>query len=244
MTLETNPKGDRGRRVNKRGFPMKRAILAAAMTALLAGSAYAADLPVRHMPVKAPVAVPYYNWTGFYIGVNAGGAFGRISQAGFGSDSLNGFAGGAQIGYNWQVNNFVFGVETDFQGSSQKISESGFDPLLGGAFSSSGRLNYFGTIRGRLGIAQDRWLVYVTGGYAYQNIKVDFSSPFGAASSSSTRGGWTLGGGVEYAFAGPWTLGVEYLYLDSGNRDWNLFGQNVSLRSKNNIVRAKLNYRF
>jgi outer membrane immunogenic protein len=223
---------------------MKRAILAAAMTALLAGSAYAADLPARHMPVKAPVAVPYYNWTGFYIGVNAGGAFGRLKDNIGSSDSLNGFAGGAQIGYNFQVNNVVFGLETDFQGSSQKISESTVDPLFG-VVSASARLNYFGTIRARLGLAQDRWLVYVTGGYAYQNVKVDVtSSVFGSGSASSTRGGWTIGGGLEYAFAGPWTAGIEYLYLDSGNRDWNLGGQNVNLRATNNVVRAKLNYRF
>jgi outer membrane immunogenic protein len=228
---------------------MKRAILAAAMTALLAGSAYAADLPARHMPVKAPVAVPYYNWTGFYIGVNAGGAFGRINDNTFGgsSDTVSGFAGGAQIGYNWQVNNVVFGIETDFQGSSQKLSDSGVDPTVGGlgAWSTSGRLNYFGTIRGRLGLAQDRWLVYVTGGYAYQNLKFDFNSAnFGNANSSNTRGGWTIGAGLEYAFAGPWTVGLEYLYIDSGNRDWNVFNQNVNLRAKNNVVRAKLNYRF
>lgn len=223
---------------------MKQKILVAAMASLFAGSAFAADLPAR-MPVKAPVAVPYYNWTGFYIGLNAGGAFGRISQVGAGSsDSMNGFAGGAQLGYNWQVNNFVFGLETDFQGSSQKLSENGFDPLLGGAYSASARLNYFGTIRGRLGLAQDRWLAYITGGYAYQNLKVDFSSALGAASSSSTRGGWTIGGGFEYAFAGPWTAGLEYLYLDSGNRGWNVFGTNVDLRARNHVVRAKVNYRF
>lgn len=224
---------------------MTRSILAAAMVSLFAGSALAADMPAR-MPVKAaPMAVPYYNWTGFYIGLNAGGAFGRISQSGFGStDSLNGFAGGAQLGYNWQVNNIVFGVETDFQGSSQKVSASGVDPVFG-AWTESARLNYFGTIRGRLGLAQDRWLVYITGGYAYQNIKVDATSTvFGAASASSTRGGYVIGGGLEYAFAGPWTAGIEYLYLDSGNRDWNFGGNIINLRAKNNVVRAKLNYRF
>lgn len=223
---------------------MKRTLIAAAVTSLVAGSAFAADLSAPNY-TKAPAPVPYYNWTGFYIGVNAGGAFGRIRDNEFGgSDKLNGFAGGAQLGYNWQVNNLVFGIETDFQGSSQKISENGVDPLFGGAFSSSGRLNYFGTVRGRLGLAQDRWLAYITGGYAYQNLKVDFSSPFGSASSSSTRGGWTIGGGLEYAFAGPWTAGLEYLYLDSGNRDWNFFGVTQSLRARNNVIRAKLNYRF
>lgn len=223
---------------------MKQKILVAAMASLFAGSAFAADLPAR-MPVKAPVAVPYYNWTGFYIGLNAGGAFGRVSQSGFGSsDSLNGFAGGAQLGYNWQVNNVVFGIETDFQGSSQKLSDSGVDPLFG-TWNDSVRLNYFGTIRGRLGLAQDRWLAYITGGYAYQNIKIDASSTaFGAASASSTRGGWTIGAGLEYAFAGPWTAGIEYLYLDSGNRDWNFAGNIINLRAKNNVVRAKVNYRF
>jgi len=138
----------------------------------------------------------------------------------------------------------VFGVETDFQGSSQKLDEAGFDPVLGGAYTASARLNYFGTIRARLGLAQDRWLAYITGGYAYQNLKADFASALGAASSSSTRGGWTIGGGLEYAFAGPWTAGIEYLYLDSGNRDWNVFGANANLSARNHVVRAKVNYRF
>jgi len=225
---------------------MKRAILAAAMASLFAGSALAADLPARMATKAPPVAVPYYNWTGFYIGLNAGAAWGRVTDNTFGgsSDTVSGFAGGGQIGYNWQVNNFVFGLEADFQGSSQKVSDSGFDPVFG-AWSTSGRLDYFGTIRGRLGIAQDRWLAYITGGYAYQNLKFDFNSAtFGSASSSSTRGGWTIGGGVEYAFAGPWTAGLEYLYLDSGNRDWNVFGTNVDLRARNHVVRAKVNYRF
>jgi len=213
------------------------------MTALLAGSAYAADLPARHMPVKAPVAVPYYNWTGLYLGVNAGYAWGRIGTVA-GNENLNGFAGGAQIGYNWQVNNFVFGLEADFQGSSQKSSASGIDPVLG-AWSASDRIRYFGTIRGRLGVAQDRWLVYVTGGYAYQNVAIDVATAnFGGFSDNQTKGGWTVGGGLEYAFAGPWTAGIEYLYLDSGNRDWTLGGVTTSARVKNNVVRAKLNYRF
>ncbi|MGN6461898.1 MAG: outer membrane protein [Pseudolabrys sp.] len=223
---------------------MTRSILAAAMVSLFAGSALAADLPAR-MPVKAPIAVPYYNWTGFYVGLNAGGAFGRLSQSGAGSsDSMNGFAGGAQLGYNWQINNIVLGLETDFQGSSQKLSEAGVDPVLG-AFTASARLNYFGTIRARLGLAQDRWLAYITGGYAYQNVKFDMTSAvFGAGSASSTRGGWTVGGGLEYAFAGPWTAGIEYLYLDSGNRDWNFAGNIINLRARNHVVRAKVNYRF
>ncbi len=224
---------------------MTRTILAAAMVSLFAGSALAADMPAR-MPVKAaPMAVPYYNWTGFYVGLNAGYAWGRLNDStnGLTSDP-KGFAGGGQIGYNWQVNQVVFGLEADFQGSGQRESASGVLPVPFGLTTITDRVRYFGTIRGRLGYAWDRTLLYVTGGYAYQNIGLDISTAAGAASSSTTKGGWTLGGGFEYAFAGPWTAGVEYLYLDSGTTTTTLFGAPFESRVRNNVVRAKVNYRF
>ena len=224
---------------------MTRTILAAAMVSLFAGSALAADMPAR-MPVKAaPMAVPYYNWTGFYVGLNAGYAWGRLNDStnGLTSDP-KGFAGGGQIGYNWQVNQVVFGLEADFQGSGQRESASGVLPVLG-ATTVTDRIRYFGTVRGRLGYAWDRALVYVTGGYAYQNVGVDVNSAvFGAASDSTTKGGYALGGGLEYAFAGPWTAGLEYLYLDSGNTNVTLGGTTFSGRVRNNVLRAKVNYRF
>jgi outer membrane immunogenic protein len=223
---------------------MKKGWLLASVSIIslgIAAPAAAADLPAQSY-TKAPAAVAaLYNWTGFYVGLNAGGAFGRVSGdvGESGSISMNGFIGGAQLGYNWQINNIVFGLEADFQGSSQKYSEA-VDGL-----SSSVSMNYFGTLRGRLGLAQDRWLTYITGGYAYQNLKFSANSPsFGSVSSNSTRGGYAVGAGFEYAFAGPWTTGLEYLYLDSGSRDLNIGGDTISLRERNHVVRAKLNYRF
>jgi len=221
---------------------MKRAVLAAAMTALLAGSAYAADLPARHMPVKAPVAVPYYNWTGLYLGVNAGYGWSRMTDSAGASVNPNGFIGGGQIGYNWQVNQFVLGLEADFQGSAQKESFTGISAF--GLTTASFRERYFGTIRARVGYAWDRALLYVTGGFAYQNVGIDITAGGLTVSDSTTKGGYTIGGGLEYAFAGPWTAGLEYLYLDTGSRDVTLLGITDSIRTRNHIVRAKLNYRF
>jgi outer membrane immunogenic protein len=218
------------------------------MVSLFAGSALAADLgrPITKAP---PAPIPYYNWTGFYIGLNVGGAFTSSSGHLFGSgNNLNGVAGGIQAGYNWQVNNFVFGIETDFQGSSQSSSFSGVDGTVGGAgpFTISDRIRYFGTVRGRLGLAQDRWLLYVTGGYAYQNFSVDVTTlNWGVASASTTRNGWTVGGGVEYAFAGPWTARLEYLYIDTSSSDFWFTGNHFDrFRAKNNVVRVGVNYRF
>jgi len=224
---------------------MTRTILAAAMVSLFAGSALAADMPAR-MPVKAaPMAVPYYNWTGFYVGLNAGYGWARTDDIAAGvSANPRGFVGGGQIGYNWQVNQVVFGLEADFQGSGQRESASGVLPAPFGFTTVTDRVRYFGTIRGRVGYAWDRALLYVTGGYAYQNIGIDVTAAGGSASSSTTKGGYTLGGGLEYAFAGPWTAGLEYLYLDSGTTTTTLFGAPFQSRVRNNVLRAKVNYRF
>jgi outer membrane immunogenic protein len=219
---------------------MKRLLLATvALTAFGTVAALAADLPAR-MPTKAPAMIGGYNWTGFYLGVNAGGAWGSFDVAGANSDDLSGFAGGGQIGYNWQApgSPIVFGIEADAQGSSQRRT------VTVGALSASEKLPFFGTVRGRLGFAQDRWMIYATGGLSYQTVELNVTGPLGSASSDNTKAGYAVGGGVEWALWDRWTTKVEYLYLDSGNTGSTLFGTNFNGRITNNVVRAGLNYRF
>src|SRR5262249_38335202 len=153
-------------------------------------------------------------WTGFYIGANVGGGW-ATTKSDFAAGSTNfatatnnltGVIGGGQLGYNWQSGAAVYGLETDFQGSSLKGSLTAPTcpvPPCGVATSASysQKLPWFGTVRGRLGYAQEGWMAYVTGGYAYTRLTTDATASAGAVtasvSNSEFRSGWTLGGGIE-----------------------------------------------
>lgn len=210
---------------------MKKFLIAAGVLGLMAAPAVAADMPRKAAPAPMYAPVPVMTWAGFYAGVNAG--------YGWATGGLDGFVGGGQLGYNWQSGSLVFGLEGDFQGTDQKSSTA-----LGGGFSVTEKLPWFGTVRGRLGYAAGPWLLYATGGVAWVNYKVDLS--FGAAtvSDNTTKAAWTLGGGVEYMFAPNWSTKLEYLYMDTGNTDVTLFGTTFNGRAKNSVVRAGLNYHF
>jgi outer membrane immunogenic protein len=218
---------------------MKKLLLASAgLLALGIAAASAADIPRRQaMPAKAPLytPVPVYNWTGFYVGINGGGGWGRSDfSAPLTSDSFRTSGGlvGGTLGYNYQVGQVVLGLEGDIDWSN--IRGSGTCAGL----SCSVRNNWLGTVRGRLGYAADRFMPYVTGGVAFGDIK---TSVAGFGDSSQTKAGWTVGGGIEAAIAGPWTAKVEYLYVDLG-RGGSVLGSDAGF--KTNIVRAGLNYRF
>lgn len=218
---------------------MKKVLLTGvALFALGVASASAADLP-RQMPAKAPAYVPppLYNWTGFYVGINGGGGFGRSDFSGAfttGSFDTSGGLFGGTLGYNWQMNQVVFGLEGDIDWSNIRGSAA-----CGGT-SCETKNEWLGTVRGRLGYTGlwDRVMPYITGGLAVGNIKADIA---GVGSSNETKAGWTIGGGVEAALAGPWTAKVEYLYVDLGEGS-TIAGSDASF--KTNIVRAGLNYRF
>ena len=209
---------------------MKTIISATIAAAALMGavvSASAADMQPK-MYTKAP-AVQMYNWTGAYIGINGGGGWGSTNNI----DSSGGFVGGT-LGYNWQQGQAVFGIETDIAWSG--ISGSG---VIGAVPVSAGS-DWFGTVRGRLGLAADRALWFVSGGLAYGNINA--TSPL--QSVDTTNAGWALGAGVEFALAGPWTAKVEYLHIDLGDTNFTvgaLAGQKVDFSA--DLVRAGLNYR-
>jgi outer membrane immunogenic protein len=225
---------------------MKRALLAgisALAMVTVAGAANAADLPRREaMPVKAPIYSAPYNWTGFYLGINGGGAWGSSDFSGGlgnGSSDPDGGMVGGTIGYNWQFGQTVFGLEGDIDWSSVRGSSN---CGLGGGFSCETRNDYLATVRGRLGYAFDRFMPYVTGGVAIGNIK---ASVAGLGSSDETQVGWTVGGGLETAIAGGWTAKIEYLYVDLGNSDTiSGVGLNSDADFTENVVRAGFNYRF
>jgi outer membrane immunogenic protein len=217
---------------------MRKLLLAgASVLALGAVSASAADLPAR-MPAKAPayVAPMAYSWTGFYLGLNGGYGFGRgeftggLPSGGF--DAGGGLFGGT-IGYNWQTGPLVFGLEGDIDWSGMKGSGTC------GGLSCSVRNDYLATIRGRLGYAIDRWMPYITGGAAIGNVKTSIA---GFGDTNNTKGGWTVGGGIEASLAGPWTAKVEYLHVDLGEADTAVAGTSAKFTS--DIIRGGINYKF
>ncbi len=252
------------------------ALLAGACTL---GTASAADLS-RPVYTKAPPAPPLpvaYNWTGFYLGVNVGGSWGRQdvtfnSPAAIITDSthIDGVIGGGQIGYNWQGagSPWVFGLEADIQGSGQKgngafatpaiprfCTLAPCGPIPGDSIAYEDKLEWFGTVRGRIGYAigdQGTWLPYITGGLAYGENKISGSGTLagGAAtafSMSDTRVGWTVGAGIEWAFAHEWSAKLEYLFMDLGSDPTIVLSPTTTIttgRLTDNIARVGVNWHF
>nr|WP_083519243.1 outer membrane beta-barrel protein [Bradyrhizobium jicamae] len=241
---------------------LKTYLLATALVGLGSAPTIAADLAARPY-TKAPALAAVYDWTGFYIGVNAGVGIGRdrfqhdwlggASPYSFYVAPQGGFGGG-QIGYNWQTGSFlgpiVFGVEADIQGAG--LSDDGTTFNEGGIIRNyRQRLDWFGTARGRIGISNGPVLSYVTAGYAVANVKTNASASFGGVtntfSTDRTQGGWVVGSGVEAALGGNWTGKIEYLYLNLGNKtDIAAIGLAAPLNTeiRENIFRVGLNYRI
>lgn len=210
---------------------MKTKILTGIGALMMASSAYAADLPRKTSPVAPAVrAIPAFAWTGFYAGVHAGYGFGSYSgTATPGFASPRGFVGGGQVGYNHQIGQFVAGLETDlsYSGIRDKAANVGKE-----------RVGYIGTVRGRLGYAVDRFLPYVTGGFAYGGTEL-FT---GAGRASQVQTGWTLGAGVEYAITNNLTARVEGLYVDLSDK--RVYGGANKTGTEVGIVRAGINAKF
>lgn len=263
---------------------MKKFLLAACAVAAFAAvdTANAADMALKAAPPPAPV----YSWTGWYVGVNIGGSFGKANDTvTYGapavpfppastSADLDGVIGGGQIGYNWQANSWLFGLEADIQGSSERAAAYRSGTVLTtipgvGLFTNTGALNdqeklpWFGTVRGRIGLlASPTWLFYVTGGLAYGEIRSTESltvttttlggtaTAAASTTNSATRAGWTIGAGVEGVISGAWTAKLEYLYMDFGTFNSAFTGLgifapiNLSTHVTDNVVRVGLNYHF
>ncbi len=244
--------------------------------ALLSTTAFAADLPSRRAPPRyaPPPPIPVFTWTGFYVGAQAGYEFGRSNAFAFATAngaglaanaaSKDGVIGGGHVGYLFSTQSLpvvgsffgqngafgfgtggVFGIEGDVDGSSGRANYA-----LGG-FSENSRDQIQGSIRGRLGIAFDRALFYATGGAAFGSLQNTYVNGFNGAfdSFSRTRVGYTVGGGIEYAFTNNMSVRVEYRYTDYG-RYTNILaassggGIGVVQRETNNRVQAGFSYKF
>ncbi|SEM11239.1 outer membrane immunogenic protein [Bosea lupini] len=256
---------------------IRTGLLASLAIAGLSGAAFAADLPSRKGPVLAPIA-PIFTWTGFYVGVHAGAVFtdNNIQTEGTAANTIanvafsrrppslsvsdTGFIGGAQVGYNYQIGQIVLGAEADFSYTDLKKRES-FIGTTNATSSFRQEMEYFGTVRLRAGYAFDRLLVFATGGLAYGDVK-NSATFFSAAvpgqvdyvgSRDNVEIGWTVGGGLEYAFTNNLSVKAEYLYYDLGKRKVPVNLQPVGpaggsyvsrFENTGHIVRAGLNYRF
>jgi len=191
----------------------------------------------------------YLNY--YYDGYDAVNSTGALKPEGW-------FVGG-QIGYNYQLdNNVVLGVEADifFADKKDSSSYSAFDAGFGSGLQDYGsvdaKLEAFGTIRARVGYAFDRLLPYVTGGFAWGRVKASEQwasynngvlTETGSYSSSDTQWGWTIGGGMEYAFADNWTVKAEYLYSDLGSLDYDSTA-NADFDVISQTVKVGVNYKF
>ena len=199
--------------------------LAAIAATAAATAASAADLPRSNYYAPASPAPLVHNWAGIYAGLNAGYQWGETSGN---PTEPSGVAGGAQIGYNWQSGQFVYGVETDLQISG---AEDTFAPWK---FENP----WFGTLRGRAGYAFSKFMVYATGGLAYGGIR----GTVAGLDESKSHLGWTVGLGAEVALNKAWSAKAEYLYMDLSNRTYSVTGTSNGLES--NLLRLGVNYHF
>jgi outer membrane immunogenic protein len=220
---------------------IRKFTLATALLLTASASAFAADLPSRRPPpVYAPV--PIFTWTGFYVGADVGYAWGynNYNVAGVpGFNKPNGLTGGLHVGYNYQINQFVVGLEGDVQGSNFNNSSTL------GALNVSTRLPVEGSIRGRVGYAWDRVLFFATGGAVFGDIENTYNiagiyDP--AGTYKKTRVGYTVGGGIEYALSNNWSVRGEYRYADFGRSTDLTFGGVLPISS--HVVEHKVTVGF
>lgn len=225
---------------------MMRMLLAATLLLAAAGEAMAADLPPVAPPPRAPatyvpIAAPIYNWSGIYIGINGGYGFGDTNWTAVptGSFNVDGGLVGGTIGANWQMGPAVFGIEAD--GDWQGISgHDSVTSLCGGICET--KSDWVATVRGRLGYAFDRVLLFGTGGVAFGGIQSGFT---GGPYQNNTEVGWTAGAGLEFAITDNVTAKVEYLFIDLSNATCNVdCGGTTPVSFYESAVRGGINFKF
>ena len=233
----------------------------AAVAALLAPSmtANAADIFAR----SPAYAFAPFSWTGFYIGGNIGGAWGRgnvtdsLLGLNFGDVNNNGaFIAGGQLGFNYQFGNFVLGVEGDFDGvANTKNASDLVGPGIGGILVTSNN-SWIATLAGRFGVTNGYWLFYgkAGGGWVGNDDFTITNTATGASitgSNNNTNSGWLVGAGIEWAFAPNWSLKIEYDYLGLNSQTFTvpaglfLAGDTFTTSNPNvQIVKIGVNYLF
>lgn len=218
---------------------MRTSLIAAALAAFAGSSALAADLPA---PPSFDPPPPAFSWTGFYAGGNVGGVWASPSSS---------VIGGGQIGYNWQPGWLMLGAEADIEGMRLRHSAL-LTNTIGHSITSNTSVDYLGTVRGRTGVAFSRWLAYATGGLAYTTINHDGAGVTGVSgnySGSDNKVGYTVGGGLEWAFLDRWSAKTEYLFASTPGQTDTYTTTSHPIRvtysnAKFSILRLGVNYRF
>lgn len=236
---------------------MRRFVVALLSAAAMgAVSASATELPVKAPIVKAPPSVAPYNWTGFYVGGHAGIAAGKFDWSFPGTTSapinhnFSKFAGGAQLGFNYQINWLVLGIE----GSGTFGNMNSESACPNAAVTCRSEMGWIAAATGRVGYARDNVLFYAKGGAAWTHQDyhgIWATAPAFNESASSNRTGWTAGGGIEWAFMKDWSASIEYDYYDFGTRRENftrdttgVYVESVDIKSYVQTVMLSLNYHF
>lgn len=239
---------------------MKKTLLGAAFLISALSPAMAADVVIVEPAPPTPVASTY-NWSGVYVGVQAGYSWGSgdgayLDPTGFRDETANpeadGFLLGGQIGYNYQWGAFVLGVEGDLA-YSWADGDSDIDTFPDGVqipgVHNENEYNYLASITGRLGYAFDRTLIYAKGGVGFTELEMSDVGPgsFVTASGSKSMTGWTIGGGVEYAITDQWTAKGEYQFYrfsDSVSLNdpnpWRVYDDNFDIHA----LKIGFNYHF
>jgi outer membrane immunogenic protein len=237
---------------------MNRALVLAVVAACGIGSAaHAADLTTA--PENVAASASAFNWTGAYAGVHAGYGWADLDTEftevyGVGNKP-DGFFGGGQVGYNYQFsNNIVLGIEADAAVGDLKDDDKRRE-TLGNYYVAIGtdtKITALGTVRGRAGYAVDRFLPYITGGFAWANAESGLgfetnmpNSQVFTRTGSDVFTGWTVGAGLEYAVTNNITAKAEYLYADLGSKDLEIVGFPLKADlSSLQTVKFGLNYKF
>ena len=238
---------------------MKRLLLTVfAVSALAANGALAADLGVRSAPAPQPMFAPASTWTGCYLGGNIGGAFGDASlsgAAGTVSSNGSGFAGGGQVGCDYQFagTGWVIGIRDIYDWTSNNRSGTIGGGLLPAAVANFNN-QWFDTLTGRLGYSwMPGWLGYFQGGAAWGHTGTDVTlAGVQVGQTSTTRTGWTIGGGVEWMFMPHWSAFLEGNYMDFGSQSGTAVttvgacaaGCGFTAKATEATVIAGVNYRF
>lgn len=222
-------------------------VLTTAIVSLgLTSLASAADMPARAYKAPPPMIQAAYDWSGFYIGINGGGGFSHncwdLFDGGLeGCNDASGGTLGGQVGYRWQMTNWVFGLEAqgnwaDFRGTNTSLATG---------FLNQTKVDAFGLFTGQIGYAWNNALFYVKGGAAVTDNQFNVFDVGLIDSASETRWGAVLGVGFEYAFAGNWSFGLEYDHMFMGGNNVIFFNGDVDhINQDVDLFLARVNYKF